>query len=96
MMRQESEGGIPAPTVGVSYRVEGLTKTFPGVEALKDVSMEVREGEIHGIVGKNGAGKSVLMSVLAGLIPATAGEIRIREKSVDVRRYNTPRAHSLG
>ncbi len=96
MMREESEGGAPTPTARASYRVEGLTKTFPGVEALKDVSMEVGEGEIHGIVGKNGAGKSVLMSVLAGLLPATEGEIHIREKSVDIRRYNTPRAHSLG
>ncbi|WP_119071292.1 sugar ABC transporter ATP-binding protein [Rubrobacter indicoceani] len=96
MMRQNSGEGASALTERVSYRVDGLTKTFPGVEALKDVSMEVGEGEIHGIVGKNGAGKSVLMSVLAGLLPATAGEIHIGEEPVDLRRYNTPRAHSLG
>lgn len=73
-----------------------MTKTFPGVEALKDVTMEIEEGEIHGIVGKNGAGKSVLMSILAGLLPATDGEIRIREQPVDIRRYSAPRAHELG
>ena len=80
----------------MACRVEGLTKTFPGVEALKDVTMEIEEGEIHGIVGKNGAGKSVLMSILAGLLPATGGDMCIREQSVDLRRYSAPRAHELG
>lgn len=94
MMHQASEGG--ASMADVACRVEGLTKTFPGVEALKNVAMEIEEGEIHGIVGKNGAGKSVLMSILAGLLPATDGEIRIREQLVDLRRYNAPRAHELG
>lgn len=93
-MRQGSEG--EASTADVACRVEGLTKTFSGVEALKDVTMEIEEGEIHGIVGKNGAGKSVLMSILAGLLPATDGEIRIREQLVDLRRYSVPRAHELG
>lgn len=93
-MHQGSEG--EASTANVACRVEGLTKTFPGVEALKDVTMEIEEGEIHGIVGKNGAGKSVLMSILAGLLPATEGEIRIRGQLVDLRRYNAPRAHELG
>ena len=102
MMREEPERGAPqaerggVATAGVSYQVEGLTKTFPGVVALKDVDMEVEEGEIYGIVGKNGAGKSVLMSVLAGLLPATEGEIRIRGQLVDHRHYNVPRAHDLG
>lgn len=73
-----------------------MTKIFPGVVALKDVDVEVKEGEIYGIVGKNGAGKSVLMSILAGLLPATDGEIRIRGELVDHRHYNTPRAHALG
>lgn len=96
MMHRDSGGGTATLTSRISYRVEGLSKTFPGVEALKDVSMEVGEGEIHGIVGKNGAGKSVLMSVLCGLLPATEGEIFVGDEPVDIRRYNTPRAHSLG
>lgn len=101
-MREEPERGTPragrggVATASVSYQVEGLTKTFPGVVALKDVNMKVEEGEIYGIVGKNGAGKSVLMSVLAGLLPATDGEITIRGQLVDHRYYNVPRAHTLG
>jgi ABC-type sugar transport system ATPase subunit len=81
---------------GTSYQVAGLTKTFPGIVALDDVAMEVKKGEIYGIVGKNGAGKSVLMNVLAGLLPATDGEIRIQGEPVDIRRYNSPRAHEMG
>src|SRR6202021_60804 len=47
----------------------GITKTFPGVIALRDVNLSVREGEIHAICGENGAGKSTLMKVLSGVYP---------------------------
>ncbi len=46
-----------------------ITKTFPGVKALSNVSMTVEEGEIHAICGENGAGKSTLMKVLSGVYP---------------------------
>ncbi|MFA6731275.1 MAG: ATP-binding cassette domain-containing protein [Sphaerochaeta sp.] len=46
-----------------------ITKTFPGVKALDDVSLDVRECEIHALVGENGAGKSTLMKVLSGVYP---------------------------
>jgi len=46
--------------------MENITKTFPGVKALDDVSMEVSSGTIHALVGENGAGKSTLMNVLSG------------------------------
>jgi putative multiple sugar transport system ATP-binding protein len=50
--------------------MRGITKTFPGVKALSDVNLEVREAEIHAIVGENGAGKSTLMKVLSGVYPS--------------------------
>ncbi|MDB5622324.1 MAG: ATP-binding cassette protein [Devosia sp.] len=57
--------------------MRGITKTFPGVKALQDVNLDVREAEIHAIVGENGAGKSTLMKVLSGVYPAGSydGEI---------------------
>ncbi|WP_372664747.1 multiple monosaccharide ABC transporter ATP-binding protein [Amycolatopsis kentuckyensis] len=49
--------------------MRGITKTFPGVKALSDVTLSVRQGEIHAICGENGAGKSTLMKVLSGVYP---------------------------
>ncbi|TDT97420.1 monosaccharide ABC transporter ATP-binding protein (CUT2 family) [Streptomyces sp. 846.5] len=53
----------------VILEMRNITKTFPGVKALEDVSLSVRRGEIHAICGENGAGKSTLMKVLSGVYP---------------------------
>ncbi len=50
-------------------QMHGITKTFPGVKALQDVTLAVERGEIHAICGENGAGKSTLMKVLSGVYP---------------------------
>ena len=55
----------------------GITKAFPGVKALSEVSIFLDRGEVLGIVGENGAGKSTLMKILAGVFPADAGELRL-------------------
>ena len=49
--------------------MRNITKTFPGVKALDDVSLKVERGEIHALCGENGAGKSTLMKVLSGVYP---------------------------
>ena len=58
----------------------GIDKSFPGVHALKDVSIEIRAGEVVGLVGENGAGKSTLMKILSGVYQPDAGEIRLAGK----------------
>ena len=56
-------------------RLEHVSKLFPGVIALNDVSLEVRQGEVHALVGENGAGKSTLIKTLTGYHKPTKGKI---------------------
>jgi len=62
--------------------IKQVSKRYPGVRALADVSFEVRQGELLAIVGENGAGKSTLMKILAGVIPDYEGELTLREAYV--------------
>ena len=57
--------------------VSNLRKSFGGIQALKGVDFELRAGEIHALCGENGAGKSTLVRVIAGLMAADAGEVRV-------------------
>ena len=66
-----------AGTVPARLRMAGICKRFGKVQALKDVELEVRPGEVHGLLGGNGAGKTTLMNVLYGLYEADAGTIEI-------------------
>ena len=63
----------------------GVSKSFGGVEALKDVDFTLRAGEIHGLVGENGAGKSTTMKIIAGVHTQYAGSFTINGKPVSFR-----------
>ena len=78
------------------YAIEmvNITKKFPGIIANDNVTLQLKQGEIHALLGENGAGKSTLMSVLFGLYQAEAGEIR---KNGEVVKINNPNdANALG
>ena len=57
--------------------IRDLSRRFPGVEALADVDLDAEAGEVHALIGANGAGKSTLINLLAGVLPASGGEIRL-------------------
>jgi rhamnose transport system ATP-binding protein len=75
-------------------RANGISKSFAGVRALKHVSFDVREGEVHALVGENGAGKSTLIRVLTGAVEPDEGAISL---DGEVVRHNSPaHARALG
>jgi len=75
-------------------RLENITKRFGGVTALNNVSLETKRGEVHAVVGENGAGKSTMMKILAGIHPPDSGKIFLRG---EVTRIDNPRvARALG
>jgi ABC-type sugar transport system ATPase subunit len=65
-------------------RMQGISKSFPGVQALKSVDFSVARGEIHALVGENGAGKSTLMKVLTGALLGDEGQIILDDKPVEI------------
>jgi ribose transport system ATP-binding protein len=78
---------LPAATPALSLR--GLVKTFGAVRALDGASFEVRHGEVHGLVGQNGAGKSTMIKILAGLFTPDSGTIEVEGRVVP---HPTPHA----
>jgi len=64
---------------------ESITKDFPAVRALDNVSFLLEKGEICGVVGENGAGKSTLLNIFLGIFPPTKGEVRIRGEKADIK-----------
>ncbi len=75
-------------------RVEGVSKRFPGVQALKDVDFEVYPGEVVALLGENGAGKSTLMKILAGAYHKDSGRIFLRGQ--EINPHDTAESQALG
>lgn len=81
-------GGVPL------VQVEGLIKSFPGVRALRGVSLHVMPGEVVSVIGENGAGKSTLMKILAGVQTQDQGVVRVRGQEVMI--HSVEAAQNLG
>ena len=74
--------------------MQNITKEFPGIKAVDDVTLQIEKQEVHALLGENGAGKSTLMSVLFGLYKPEAGKILVNGKEVDISSPNI--ANDLG
>jgi ribose transport system ATP-binding protein len=72
-------------TSGQILKVDGVSKRFGGVQALKDVNFDLNYGEVHALVGENGAGKSTLMNVLGGIVQKDSGRLMFKGKEVDFK-----------
>jgi ribose transport system ATP-binding protein len=78
----------------LALEVQGVSKAYGAIQALKDVDFNLRKGEIHALAGENGAGKSTLMNVVDGIVSPDSGEIRIRGEGVAIT--SPERAQALG
>jgi len=78
-----SSAGSDAPDVCL-LEVSRVSKAFPGVVALDDVSLQVRCGTVHALIGENGAGKSTLMKIIAGIYTPDAGELRLHGRTLQL------------
>ena len=75
---------MPDPTAYPILTMTGIDKSFPGVHALKNVSLDLHEGEVLALLGENGAGKSTLIKVLGGVHRPDSGEIQIAGRRVNL------------
>src|SRR4051812_20847334 len=79
---------IPGPASPVVLSLRGVSKAFGAVQALRDVSVDCRAGEIHALVGENGSGKSTLLGIASGFLAPDAGTVEIGGRP---RRRGSPR-----
>ncbi len=80
--------------MGYAVEMLNITKTFPGIKANDKINLQLKEGEIHALLGENGAGKTTLMSILFGIYKADEGKIRVGGEDVTIRNPND--ANNLG
>ena len=79
-----------------AVQMRNITKNFGACRALDDVSIDIKKGSIHAILGENGAGKTTLMNILYGLYRADAGEIYINGQKIDMKNPNIAIENKIG
>src|SRR3954452_20723429 len=73
---------VAAPPAAKVLDVRGLVKEYPGVKALQGVDFDVNEGEVHCLLGQNGAGNSTLIKCVSGAVEPTEGEILVGDEAL--------------
>ena len=94
--RVETMGVASGTGEDVVLALRGITKTFPGVVALDDVELVIHRNEVVGLVGENGAGKSVLMKIMVGLVQPDGGTIELEGKRITLRDPSEAIRHGIG
>ena len=92
--RREAQVAMENRKDGYIVEMEGISKQFPGVKALDNVSFHLKGGEVMALLGENGAGKSTLMKILSGVYQKDAGTIRVFGESVE--NLSPKKAQELG
>ncbi|MCX5580072.1 ATP-binding cassette domain-containing protein [Kaistia terrae] len=90
-----SSAAASAAPIRMAVECRSIRKAFPGVLALDDVSLSIRQGEIHALLGQNGAGKSTLVKVLTGVYQPEEGRIFIDGKEVRLRDVREAEANGI-
>ncbi|WP_158804013.1 sugar ABC transporter ATP-binding protein [Acidisoma sp. L85] len=78
------------------FEALGISKSFPGVMALQDVSLQMREASIHALLGENGAGKSTLIKIITGIHRPDAGELRLAGTPIELTSPRDAMAKRIG
>ncbi len=85
---------LPEPEAPLLFRLSGISKRFPGVQALRNIDFDLRAGEVHVLFGENGAGKSTLINIIAGSFPLDDGTMELRGQAI--RLHSPHHARQLG
>ena len=86
---------MAASQTETAVELKGIVKSFSGNTVLHDVDFELREGEVHALLGGNGAGKSTLMKILEGVYVPDAGEIEVEGTKVEIRSPQDAKNHRI-
>ncbi|HEY9574313.1 MAG TPA: ATP-binding cassette domain-containing protein, partial [Lachnospiraceae bacterium] len=76
-------------------QLQGVSKSFPGVKALEKVSLNLRPGTVHALMGENGAGKSTLMKCLFGIYRMDEGEIYLDGNKIEISNPDDAMKHGI-
>ena len=89
------EGPVAAPSTPL-LSTRSVSKAYAGIPVLKGIDLVIAPGEIHALMGENGAGKSTMMKVLCGILKADEGTIRIDGREQDFAHYDDAIAAGVG